>query len=112
MPPGRRSISQSTVVQGTGVNHFLRSSGVVHARQTSSRGTSTIRSKKRSNFGSGICVSGLVIRSVLLDFHQVSIELIETAFPIRALFFQPLLSDPQRTRGDPIGSDAAGFARL
>src|SRR5206468_4540891 len=52
MPPGRRSISQSTVVHGAGVNHFLTCSGVVHALQTSSRGTSTTRSRTRSSLGS------------------------------------------------------------
>src|SRR6516162_2702290 len=36
MPPGRRSISQSTVFHGAGVNHFLMCSGLVHAAHTSS----------------------------------------------------------------------------
>src|SRR5262249_11061989 len=52
MPPGRRSISQSTVIQGTGVNHFLTCSGTVHAAQTRSGGTSTTRSRSKSRRGS------------------------------------------------------------
>src|SRR6516165_9497189 len=53
-PPGRRSISQSTVVHGAGVNHFLTCSGLVHAAQTSSGRTSTKRSRRRSKRGSGM----------------------------------------------------------
>src|SRR5258708_37909262 len=52
IPPGRRSISQSTVFHGAGVNHFLTCSGTVHAAQTSSGGTSTTRKSTRgSNCG-------------------------------------------------------------
>src|SRR5262249_28274770 len=52
MPPGRRSISQSTVFHGAGVNHFLTCSGMVHAAHTSSGATSTTRSRTRSSRGS------------------------------------------------------------
>src|SRR5215467_9776448 len=52
MPPGRRSISQSTVFHSAGVNHFLTCSGLVHAAHTGSGATSTTRSRTRSSRGS------------------------------------------------------------
>jgi len=47
-PPGRRSMSHSTVVHGRGQNHFIKISGVVHARHTRSGDRSTTRSRTRS----------------------------------------------------------------
>jgi len=41
------------VFQGRGQNHGISSSGSVHARQTNSCGTSTVRVKLRSNFELG-----------------------------------------------------------
>src|SRR3569833_476568 len=49
MPPGRTSTSASMAFHGKGQNLCLISSGSVHARQSSRGGTSTTRSKVKSN---------------------------------------------------------------
>src|SRR5438105_15275371 len=95
MPPGRRSISQSTVFQGAGVNHFLTCSGTVHAAQTSSGGTSTTRSNRRSRRGSNLAFMRVIS---LLQIFQEIVQLVEAALPKRALLDHPALRRLQRLR--------------
>src|SRR5215813_14239163 len=106
MPPGRRSISQSTVFHGAGVNHFLTCSGTVHAAHTSSGATSTTRSRTRSSRGS--CWTVAVTScppSAAADTCR------EAALPQRALLRHPALCRFERLRHEPIGAHAAGLAR-
>src|SRR5882757_11126099 len=53
-PPGRTSSSTTGVVQGRGVNHFLRSSGSVQARKTFSRGALMIKEMASSRSDDGV----------------------------------------------------------
>src|SRR5262245_1075845 len=92
MPPGRRSISQSTVVQGAGVSHFLTCSGFVQASQTKQRGTSTVRfrtSSKRSL--PRWLLSGMFPPSAPLgvQFADISFHSVEPRAPERVLPVDP-----------------------
>src|SRR5215216_2209074 len=111
MPPGRRSISHSVVVNGTGANHFTRCSGVVHASQTSSRGTSTIRSKSRSSSGSGRCLFGIVDTPLPIDVAKVGVELIEPQLPRATLFHHPTFRRLQGRRREPVRPDSSSLLR-
>src|SRR5262245_39853901 len=111
MPPGRRSISQSTVCHGAGVNHFLTSSGVVQAAQTRRGGTSTTRSSTRSSCGSGVCVILRVTR-LLLECLQDLVQSVETTLPTGALRREPVFGGLERLWRKREDAHAALLSRL
>src|SRR5215469_11123891 len=103
MPPGRRSISHSTVFHGAGQNQCLICSGTVHAAQTSSGGTSTTRSRRRSR--RGLNCGAAVIPSPP-SVQQIAVELVEAALPERSLSGYPALGGFERLRREAVGAHA------
>ena len=87
MPPGRRSISQSTVVHGAGVNHFLT------CLRHGPRGPDELRRniddafEEKVEAGSGLTSTRVTLS--LLQIFQIIVQLVEAAFPKRALLDHP-----------------------
>src|SRR5919112_249297 len=98
VPPGRRSMSQYGIVKPSGPHQRLTRSGSVHARNTSSRGTSKSRVTTSSSGRGSPPVATLPLPPYLL---QVVVQTIEAFFPETTVTLHPVGGLLQRPRLEP-----------
>src|SRR5712692_786442 len=81
-PPGRRSISQESVVKPRGPHHCLMRSGSVQALKTRLRGASKTRvitSSRSASFSVGLFVFAVIVFLLRLQFLQIIVQTISHA---------------------------------